>query len=278
MAVSLKKARDFVYANGVLWERALFGFLFEDRPLAHLHQALLSYKNPDCGWGHALEHDIRTPDSHPLSLEYLLSILRITQVPIRTLLDGTPAWVEANQNPDGSLKNPPSVLDYPHAPWWNEGGQSIPDSIVGNLIGLGMASPALAENTRKWVQTNLPLEKVKANEWLFMAYHAHDYFFHVNDFPDVETYRAATLANIIECAEKMPDKQYSVIFYFAMWPNGTVSKGIPQHLIDRSLDYLMDTQAEDGSWEDEHGLLHWFPYVTICNLLALRNYSRITIP
>jgi len=276
MAVSLTKARDFVYSNGTLWERALFGYLFEERPLAHLHQCWLTYKNPDCGWGHALEHDVRTPDSNPVALEFLLTVLRITQVPVRTLLDGTPAWLEANQEADGSLKNPASLREYPCAPWWNEwGGQTAPDSIVGNLTGLSLATPALSEATRRWVQANLTLDKVRGNEWLFMAYHAHDYFLQVNDFPDGETFRQATLENLTACTEKMPEKQYYVLFHFAMWPNGIVSKSLPQNLITRSLDYVMETQRDDGGWNDEHGLSQWLSWVTISNLLALRNYGRL---
>src|SRR5690348_14856763 len=73
MTVSLKKARDFVYSTGILWEKALFGYLFENRSLDHLHQCLLCYKNPDNGWGHALEHDIKTPDSNIAALEFLLA-------------------------------------------------------------------------------------------------------------------------------------------------------------------------------------------------------------
>ena len=49
MAVSFKNARDFVYSNGVMWERALFGYLFQGMPLERVHQCLLCYKNTD-GW------------------------------------------------------------------------------------------------------------------------------------------------------------------------------------------------------------------------------------
>jgi len=56
MLVDLKKARDFVYSNGMLWERALFAYHFEDGSLEHLHRCLLAYKNADDGFGNAQEH------------------------------------------------------------------------------------------------------------------------------------------------------------------------------------------------------------------------------
>jgi hypothetical protein len=273
MTVSFKLARDFVYSSGTLWERALFGYLFEDRPLAQLHQSWLGYKNPDSGWGHALEHDIRTPDSHPLALEFLLSVLRITGVPAGSILSGTAEWVEQNRCDDGSLKNPASLLDYPHAEWWNNGGQTMPDSIVGNLIQFGFCTRDLADSTRRWVEQNLTLDKIKANEWLFMAYHAHDYFMHVQDFPTLEQHREATIQNIIECAVRAPVKQYSVLFHFACEPEGRIARAVPPAILQRNLDYVEATQWDDGCWSDEHGLAQWYPLVTIYNLLTLKRYG-----
>jgi len=72
---NLCAARDFVYANGVLWERRLFGHLFEGRPVEPVLAAFKAYKNADNGFGNALEHDVRCPDSHPLALEFLLTVL-----------------------------------------------------------------------------------------------------------------------------------------------------------------------------------------------------------
>jgi hypothetical protein len=284
MTISMKKARDFIYSNGTLWERALFAYLFQAGSLERVHQCLLCYRNDDGGWGHALEHDIRTPDSHPLALEYLLSVLRDTGLPPGSLLDGAAAWVEANRKDDGSLINPPSVLDYPHAPWWElgevtaEGGQTAPDSITGNLYKHGKATQSLLESTRLWVGSNLTLEKVQTNDWLFLAYHAFDYFMNVDDFPDLDVYRQATIDNIINCARNAPEKQYYVLFQFAPSPDSPISRAMPPDVLNRNLDYLLSSQRDDGGWNDENGLAQWQPYATILVLLALQRYGRLTIP
>ena len=177
--VSIDQARNFVYQNGALWERALFAYLFDGGSLDHLHRCLLAYKNEDGGFAHGLEHDIKCPDSHPLALEFLLSVHRDTGIPMGNLLDGTVQWLENNRNEDGSLKNPDTLLQYPHAPWWSQGGQTAPDAITGHLIKLGLSTPSLEASTAKWVEENLTVEKIKSNEWLFMAYHAHDYFMNI---------------------------------------------------------------------------------------------------
>jgi hypothetical protein len=276
MTVSLRKARDFVFGNGVLWERALFGYLFEGGSIERVHQCLLCYKNADGGWGNGLEHDLKCPDSNPLQLEYLLSVIRDTGLPPGRILGGAVSWLENNRHEDGSLKNPDTLRDYPLMPWWAEwGGQSAPDSIVGNLTRLGLVTPSLAESTRRWVQANLTLEKVQANDWLFMAYHAHDYFMNVSDFPNLETYRKATLENIAALAERAPEKQYFVLFQFAPKPDSPVAQAVSQSVIERNLDYLASSQRDDGGWDDEHGLKYWQSYMSMVALLALKNYGRL---
>ncbi len=274
--IDLRRARDFVYAHGTLWERALFAYLFQDAEVERLYRCLLCYKNPDGGYGHALEHDVRCPDSHPLALEFLLGTLVRLDIPVGSLLDGAAVWVEQARQPDGSLANPPAVLEYPHAPWWDGGGQSAPDSIVGNLERLGCATAALRQTTAAWAREHLTLETIRATTWLFMAYHAYDYFSSVaaSDIPDHEARWQATIATIVACAERAGPKQYFEIFRFAPTPDTPMGRALPDVLRTRYLDYLEASQEDDGGWHDEHGLPQWRAYTTIVVLHGLRNYGR----
>jgi len=275
MTVSFDNARDFVYSNGVLWERALFAVLFQDGPIAHLHQCVACYRNSDGGYGHALEHDARTPESHPLALEYILGVFNQYDLPVGDLFDGAAAWAENNMRVDGSLKNPASFLAYPHAPWWNAGGQTAPDSIVGLLHRFGKSTPALMEKAQTWAQANLTVEKIKANEWLFMAYHAVNYFFSVGDFPQLEAHQQATIENIHACVNDLPTNQLYSVFQFVPTPNAQLAPHFPADLIASGLDHLAHSQNDDGSWGDQHGLPQWSPMVTISNLYALRAFGRL---
>ena len=65
MPVNFEKARDFVYGNGTLFERALFAYLFEGDSPDRLEAIILCYKNPDNGFGHGFEHDLKTPRLEP---------------------------------------------------------------------------------------------------------------------------------------------------------------------------------------------------------------------
>ncbi|MHB1394286.1 MAG: hypothetical protein ACYCYE_14685 [Clostridia bacterium] len=200
--VSIDKARYFVYDKGLPWEKRLFDFLFCAGSLEKLHKALLCYKNDDGGWGNGIEHDLKCPDSNPLSLEFLLTINRDTGMPIGNLLDGT----------------------------------------------------------------------VK---WLFMAYHAFDYYSNIGESEETIGAESAMAANIIECVESAKESQYHTLFHFIKSPDDKLAKLIPNSYVGKFLDYLQAAQREDGGWNDEHGLEYWQPYITIEILCALRNFGRI---
>jgi len=275
MAFDLGMAREFVYRNGTLLERALFAWLFDDGCLERLHQIILCYKNPDNGFGHGLEHDIKAPQSHPLALEYLLGLMKHGAVPPGSIFAGTADWVEAQMDERGDLRNPPETRAYPLEPWWQEeGGQTMPDAIVGNLIHFGFATPSLIEKTKAWVLANYTPAKIQDNEWLFMAYHAFDFFFAVDDFPELERFQQATVDNIVACAEAAPENQYDSLFVFAPTPDSMIARALPAGLLDRFLDALSNAQQPEGNWLDQHNLPQWYPMTTINVLLALKRYGR----
>jgi hypothetical protein len=276
--VSFNRARCYVHAHGNLWERALWDFLFDNGSAERVQRCLSPYKNDDGGWGHGLEHDIKAPLSNPLMLEFLLSVIRDTDLPSGNLLDGTPEWLESIQNPDGSLVNPPGLLDYPHAQWWPE-GQTIPASTTGNLIKHDLCPFKVRERTMAWVQVNLTLDKIQANNWLFMAYHAFDYFFNEDQFLGLEEYRDAVLKNIYKTTlaheEQGELNKLFPFFHFASGPDSAVALHAPDGLVNRILDHLENSQREDGGWDDEHGLPYWQPYYSTVILLALKRFGRV---
>lgn len=275
MPVDFAKARTFVHAQGTLFERALFDWLFEGGSLQRLRQILFCYKNPDNGFGHGFEHDLKAPQSNPLALEYLLGLMRYTGIPPASLLDGTAEWLESQMDAAGSLINPPAARDYPLAPWWQSaGGQTMPDSIVGNLIHFGAANPVLIEKTARWALENISPESILENDWLFMAYHAFDFFFAIDELPGLQRYRQATIENIIACAQAAPPAQADSLFRFAPEPASLIAKALPAGVLERNLDALEGSQQADGCWLDQHNLPQWQPVTTINALLALRRYGR----
>ena len=276
MPADINRARDYVFRHGTLFERALFSWLFDGGSLDRLRQIILCYKNPDSGFGHGFEHDLKAPQSNPLALEYLLGVMKHSAIPPGDILDGASNWVESQMQEDGALRNPPEIRNYPLAPWWQEwGGQTQPDAIVGNLLALGCASSSLVERAKRWVLDNTTVEKILANDWLFMAYHAYDFFFAVDDLPGLSSFRQATIENIVACALAAPENQFVTVFTFAPRPDSMIAGALPNGFLDRCLDGLANAQQAEGQWVDQHNLPQWYPMTTINALLALRRYCRL---
>src|SRR5438034_5632519 len=103
MGISIDRARDFVYQSGVLWERELFGWLFEGGARERVLASLGQHQNADGGWGNALEHDVRTPRSSAPVTEYALAVMREFELADGPRLGRTAAWCEAHQAEDGSF-------------------------------------------------------------------------------------------------------------------------------------------------------------------------------
>ncbi len=71
----LAKARDFILTNARLLERRLFQVHFEGESSDCIGQIVQAYQNSDGGLGHALEPDMRCPESLPIFVEIGLSAL-----------------------------------------------------------------------------------------------------------------------------------------------------------------------------------------------------------
>ena len=61
MTIDLDSARTFTYANARVLERHRVAALIDGAPAEPVVAALRAYRNPDGGFGHALEPDVRGP-------------------------------------------------------------------------------------------------------------------------------------------------------------------------------------------------------------------------
>lgn len=121
-AASYQKASEFIRAQARPIERALFAHEFEGAPAAPVLEALAAYRNPDGGFGHALEPDLRMAASSALATSTALDVLReLGASDTEPLVRGALAWVVERFDPEvpGWRYVPADVDEFPHAPWWS---------------------------------------------------------------------------------------------------------------------------------------------------------------
>lgn len=119
MTVDLGAAENFIWSTARLVDRHRYSLLFADGQQRPVVEALRGYRNPDGGFGHGLEPDLRGPASQPAATLYTLEILNEADASDDQLAIDARSWIASIAGPDGGI---PFVLPgfegYPHAPWW----------------------------------------------------------------------------------------------------------------------------------------------------------------
>ena len=116
----LQQARDFLYRDARLLESRLFAVQFEGAAPDGVVDALLGYRNPDGGFGHALEPDKRSPVSQPLDVQFAFETLVEAGVAPEDVILGACDFLEAVSTSEGMVPLAlPGIADYPRAPHWS---------------------------------------------------------------------------------------------------------------------------------------------------------------
>ena len=89
---------------------------------------------------------------------------------------------------------------------------------------MGLATPSLLNVTRHWAERNHSIESIRANDWLFMTYHAFDYFMNIDDFPRLAEFRQATLDHTLALAETLAPERHYTLFLFAPRPTSGLAR------------------------------------------------------
>ena len=134
---NIGQAVQFLAANARVVDLRRYERLFEGGEAQPVRDAVAAYRNPDGGFGHALEPDGRAPVSQPAAAELALRILHETDVWDEELVAGACAWLEATAPAGGGVVFvDASVARWPHAPWWvPEPGPPASLSITGLIAG-----------------------------------------------------------------------------------------------------------------------------------------------
>jgi hypothetical protein len=146
------RARSFLYSNGRLLERLLFAVTFEQAAPEAVGRLISAYQNPDGGLGHALEPDLRCPESQPLFVEIGLCAMRDAGWRDHDLTLSICSFLEGVSDAAGLVPMLlASALSSPHASHWSASGQpglNPTAGICGLLHYQGVEHPWLSRATR----------------------------------------------------------------------------------------------------------------------------------
>jgi hypothetical protein len=154
MPIDLAAAERFMLDTARLLDRHRLAVLLHDAPTAFVLDALRAYRNPDGGFGHALEPDVRDPASQPAATLHALEVLAEVDALDDPMVAGAAGWAARITRPDGALPFVlPSAAAHPHAPWMtpNEDASFLTFAVVGLLYGAASDEPWLkAATTWSW--------------------------------------------------------------------------------------------------------------------------------
>ena len=157
MPVDVGAAERFVLGTARLLDRHRLAVLLHGAPVEPVLDALRAYRNPDCGFGHALEPDVRAPESEPAAVLHALDVLAEVGALGDPMVEEAAAWIATIADLDGGVPFVmPSAAAHPHAPWMvpSDGGSHLTFALGGALWEAGSDEPWLRRAT-EWCWARL---------------------------------------------------------------------------------------------------------------------------
>ena len=284
MPIDVDAAEQFILANARLLDRHRTAWLLHGASPAPILAALRAYRNPDGGFGHALEPDVRAPQSEPASTLHGLEVLAEIGALDDPMVTDAVAWIGRIAEPDGGVPFVmPTAADSPHAPWMvpSEGGSQLTFGLVAALAEIGGAVPWLERATEWcWDRVARPDE--------LDAYQVKYCLVFLDAVPDgaravaaIERLRARIGTDgSLRVAGGTEDERLTPLS-FSPRPGSRSRALFTDSQIESELDLLERGQQGDGGWTfdflgwSEGQSVEWRGIVTLLALATLSAHGRI---
>ena len=279
-ASGLARAAEFLLRNGRLIDRHRFALHFRGGPAAPVIAALRAYENPDGGYGHALEPDLRGEGSQPVPAQHALQFLHEAGADDDPAVDRVGGYLASITGDDGGVPFVlPSVRDTPHAPWWRTpddppGSINPTATLAGMLHRAGSGHPWLGPaDAFCWRY----LDGLAAEPGPYDVLAVLTFLDHVPDRDRAE----ATFTRVRDALAAAARSDHQGVLDFAPTPDGYGPRLFPADLIEARLDALADAQDDDGGWDIAFPSWtpvtrpEWRGLTTVERLLTLRAHGRL---
>lgn len=300
------RARAFLLKRGRPLDAARFRHAFEGGPTGAVLEVLSTYQNPDGGFGHALEPDVRAPQSSVLATSHALEVLHDLGVPAsEPLLAGAVEWLrsELAVEEGGSVWPflPPEAEAHPHAPWWN---QADPGQLAGTFGGF-QVNPRAGIVARLWrwpellPEGLLALLTVETRDAVLAGLEPGDVNGHIvaatfaqtpevpglHRQPVLEYLRDVLPGRVAQTPEALAEYSLNAL-HVAPTPSSPLAPPLAEPLA-AALTHRLTSQTGDGSWAPNwnwggqfpdmwpQAELDWRSALTLNALLTLRAWGRL---
>lgn len=282
MSTDVRAARTFLLTDARLLERHLAAVLFDGAPVTRVVSALQGFRTDDGGWGHALEPDLRGPDSQVSAAMTALGVLAQVGASEHELVGETLDWLQTATLPDGSV---PQVLataaDHPRAPWMqpNDAG-FLTYLTAAHLWSLDVEHPWLDAATA-WCWTRIETTELAGYEIVFALHF-------LDEVPEpervaraMERFRSSLAPDGSIPIPGGVDGEKATALQLSPRPGAPSRALFSADVIAAGLDALEAEQLEDGGWDFD--FLHWSAgqvveyrgIVTVAALDTLREHGRL---
>ncbi|MEN9936412.1 MAG: hypothetical protein RLZZ387_2991 [Chloroflexota bacterium] len=279
------RAEAFIWTHARLLERQLFAYHFRGGSRDAVLKALLAYQNPDGGFGHALEPDIRCPDSQPVPAQHALEILDAVGFEPAVVLRICDYLVSIS-TPEGGLPwLLPSALAYPRAPWWQT-AETPPASLNPTALIVGLLHKHQVRHP--WVEraTTFCWKKIVDAEPTDM----HElgaalvFLYHVDDRQRAEQELARLARYLLTSGLLAPAHATGYVRKALDWaptPQHPLRAYLPTAAVEEHLDELLAGQQSDGGWPISFPAFspaceyEWRGWISLTALLTLRANARL---
>ncbi len=283
-------AEHFIWLTARVIDQRRFAYLFGDGTADGVLAALDAYRNPDGGYGWALEPDGRGPVSQPIHVLTALEILDEIGRVDPTVAD----HLAATQTADGGTPvTLPDIGPYPRAPWW-----PVTEESAGSLLPTASLVALLIRNKVAHPYVDRAAAFCRAAIAGTTATHPYEAGAIVRFLDAVgDEDEAARIGRMVRAAGLVlidPDRpQETPIpegyaegemhrpYDYAPTPDSLARRWFTDAEMAIALDRLEAEQQDDGGWPIHFlswapGItLEWRPVATIQALKVLRAYGRI---
>jgi hypothetical protein len=287
MPVNVDAAERFVLANARLLDRHRLAALLHGASVAPVIQTLRAYRNPDGGFGHALEPDVRAPESEPAATLHALEVLAEIGALDDPMVTDAAAWIGTIADAQGGLPFVlPTAAAHPHAPWMvpSDGGSHLTFAIAARLWEARSSEPWLGRAT-EWCWAKLEGSEELSAYWVKFSL----------EFLDNVADRARAAAAIESLRSRLgadgtipvaggTENERLTPLALSPRPEGRSRALFTDDQIEADLDLLEQGQQNDGGWTFDW--LGWSPgqsvewrgAVTLRALATLAAHGRIRLP